>query len=204
MFKVVSDSVVDLSLQGTPGTKGEPGVKGLPVRKWLVVVHMETHGLDMRVLLWVKRLNKRFKDSFVEHYIFPLCLSNPFFVVDFFLILQEQSKCKISLIFCPLSNEINLFCTVKFKSNHGILLKLWLWSCLQPPCLRLWLATNWRSSLFLSSPYFSVCFTSLFLFEYKSYSCWSVWFCVWNPLVLMCFCFCWSLGCALDCCPSWP
>lgn len=39
-------------------------------------------------------------------------------------------------------------------------------------------------------------------FEYISvFSCWSVWFCVWNLLVLMCFCFCWSLGCALDCCP---
>ena len=31
------------------------------------------------------------------------------------------------------------------------------------------------------------------------FTCWFLLICVWNLLMLLCFC--WSLGCALDCCP---
>lgn len=72
---------------------------------------------------------------------------------------------------------------------------------LQSPCLKLCLATELYSIAHLLSvdACQSVCFFSMF--EYIWFTCWSDGFCVWNLLVFRCCCFCWSLGCALDCCP---
>lgn len=75
-------------------------------------------------------------------------------------------------------------------------LRLWLPSFLRSLCLCFSLSLSLKSIL---SSLLMVIESVLYCCIYRFYAV--VWCCAWNLLVLTCFCFCRSSGCALDCCP---